>query len=305
NYGSSTEETYFTPHELEPVEMMADGSDMPAIEEMQSDSGYSTNGMQSVLTSSLSGNAQIDALYKKYAALRSGNGLQLPSEFGSLVQFIKAYIVQNSKDDSEKLNGITNDALAVQIVRASFCFGNDPFMIASKIRRETSFLRTQISSGEAVGWSQMTSSGIKEVQDQLSGNSKISAPNALSTFQQGIRCFTGIQNYRLPVLTAIDMKKRLREKWALDLVFGQVMMKALVSYVKASNNLPNTNLGNVDAYRAAFEMYNGDTTVITGRCIKGKTQMKYDYACDAIDQFNKMSAQWSRFIKRGTGKDLT
>ena len=302
-YGGRVDQAYFNADELEPVRIMEAGIDIPDM--THHNSGYMNPGMTALLPSHIAANLKIEDLFKRYGALRINSGISLPSEFGPLVNYIKGYILANSKPDTEKKNGITNQMLATQIVRASFCFGNDPLMIVSKIRQETSFSRTEISSGGAVGWSQMTGMGIKEVQDQMSGNSQIAMPNARRSFQTAIRCFSGLDNYNVPAGNRVAVQTRLRDRWGMDLVFGQIMMKAYVSYTKAFGKFGDSVAANRDAYQTAFEMYNGDKTPVIGRCLKGPTIMKIEYGCSVISFFSRLSAQWERFFAEATGQDLS
>lgn len=302
-YGQNVDYAVLPKDETDPVRKYYDGEDVASSH--WGELGYMHSGMESVLPSTVAANSYVDQLFKKYASLRSSGAIQLPAEFGSLVHYIEGYISQYSRKDTAKKNGISNMMLAVQIVRASFCFGNDPLMITSKIRRETSFSRMDISSGSAVGWSQMTGAGIKEVQDQMSGNSRISMPNARRTFQQAVRCFTGIRNFNIPTGGRVAIQQKLREKWGLDLVFGQIMMKSYVSFTRANGGFSNTVLGNADAYREAFVMYNGDSRPVKGSCVKGATLLKHEYACDIISQYMRMSAQWTRFMNAALGRDRT
>ncbi|MBY0452001.1 MAG: hypothetical protein K2P92_03125, partial [Bdellovibrionaceae bacterium] len=206
-WGAAADTSVFTQDETNPVRMFDRGVEVPDME--MSELGYMHNRMGPILPTTIAANTYVDRLFKKYAAMRLASGIELPAEFGTLVHYIEGYIKQNSRPDTERKNGVTTLSTAVQIVRASFCFGNDPLMIVAKIRRETSFSRTEVSSGSAVGWSQMTGAGIKEVQDQMSGNSGISVANARSTFQQGIRCFTGLQNWSVPSGKRVAVQERL------------------------------------------------------------------------------------------------
>jgi hypothetical protein len=152
----------------------------------------------------------------------------------------------------------------------------------------------------------MTGPGIREVQHQMSGNSQISVENAQSTFRQAIRCFTGLENFSVPMGESEDVKERLQRHWALDLIFGQIMIKTLVSYVKSNGQFANSSAGNVGAYRQAFVHYNGDNASVRGVCLQGRSVlMRDEYACDVISHFNRMSAQWNRYIVRSSGRDRT
>lgn len=259
--------------------------------------GYMAPGMDPLLTGMLVANSNVDALFKKYAALRSQRAIHLPEEFRSLVGYVMGYINTYSKKGTDSANGLANWDLAVHIVKASFCYGNDPFMLAAKVRAETSFNRTLVSSTGAVGFSQMTGSGIGEVKDQMSGSSRISMPNALRSFQMGARCYAGVENWRPPNVNNVEMKKQLRSSYRMDLSFGQIMMKAYVSYTKATGRLTSSYADIAKAYGAAFVLYNGDSQPTAGTCLGQKSvEMKLEYSCDIISYFTSMSTHWDRFM---------
>lgn len=294
--GAQAELEFYSNDELDPGPAI--GRDFDSTEFMMDSAGYMKVGMDDQLPLGIIANPYIAQLFQRFNSLRNSDGVSLPADFAPLANFVERYIVSQSDSGTERANGVTNHALAVQIVRASFCFGNDPLMIISKMRRETNFNRTLVSPTGAVGWSQMTGSAIDEVQDQMSGNSRVSMPNARTVFQRAIRCFTGIENFNVPSGTGTQVKERLSNKWGLDMVFGQIMVKTLVSYMKASNNYGNNSGGAVAAYQDAFVAYNGDTSMTRGICTRQKSvQMKVEYGCDVIAHYNRLSAQWTRFAR--------
>lgn len=288
--------------------------------------GYTRGGMESTLQKTIVVNNLVDRLFKKYASFRDVKGFQLPSEFSVLVRYLEGYIKGNAMRDAEAVNGFNHHSLAVQVLRASFCFGNDPFMIASKMRRETAFRRVSISPTGAVGFSQMTGDGIAEVQDQMAvGGQRIvnrrtrtvAMPNARSEFLQSIRCFTGLEQnqWTFPAGTNEQIKARLRNSWAWDMIFGQTMIKAIVSWAMASGQFADTVQGKTLAYRETFARYNGDDKPTQPICMRAEVlsklpaaqrssglvpsvPMRDEYACDSILQFQRMSDQWNIFNRK-------
>ena len=261
---------------------------------MQSELGYMHSGMPEQLNKRLVSDAYLEVLFKKHEPLRANSNVVLPAEFSNLYGFSYGYIRNFADAKVEKLNGIANTALAGEIVRASFCFGTDPFMVLSKIRRETNFNRTLISSGEAVGFSQMTGAGIAEVQHQMSGNTDLSSENARKTFLAAVKCFAGHTNFNLTTGDRTTVQARLRADYKLDLIFGQILTKTYLSYNKAKNKANNKS-----TYTETFVMYNGDQKIVTGACLGGKkVEMKYEYACDIMAYYNKLSSVWKRFMDR-------
>lgn len=290
--------------------------------------GYRRSGMGTTLQGAIIVNSLVEQLFEKYETLRDAKGIELPSEFSVLVRFLEGYIKANAQRDAETVNGMSHHSLAVQVVRASFCFGNDPFMIASKMRRETGFRRASISPTGAVGFSQMTGDGISEVKDQMAVNGQrlinrrlhdVSMSNARTEFLQAIRCFSGLEPNQLtfPAGTNEQIKARLRNSWAWDMIFGQTMIKAIVSWAMASGQYANTTEGSKLAYRETFARYNGDDNPTQPICMRAEilskmteaqkesglipsVPMRNEYACSAIEHFQRMSDQWNTFVRKNS-----
>ncbi|MCC2678256.1 MAG: hypothetical protein K0R29_832 [Pseudobdellovibrio sp.] len=303
-FGAKTESESYSSSELNHGPAM--GMNYDSVSSLRHDSGFMRRGMAQYLDDRIVANAHVMNLFERYASLRSESGVVLPPTFAPLINFVEQYIKSNALSNAEANNGFSHRTLAINVVRASFCFGNDPFMILAKMRRETNFSRRSVSPTGAVGFSQMTGIGVKEVQHQLSGDERISLPAARTAFQQSVRCFSGLSNFEVQRTSTENLKNRIREKWGFDMVFGQILVKTLVSNAKSSQSYGNNTGGVVAAYEDAFTVYNGDTQITQGACTGRRTvQMREEYACDVISQFNRMNAQWNRYIMRSTGKDLT
>lgn len=264
-------------------------------DDMWGELGYMHRGMPQHLPNRIVADQNVDALFRRFDHLRSTSNIALPADFNNLIGFVYGYIQRTATADAEKLNGITHANLAKEIVRASLCFGTDPFMVVSKIRRETSHSRTLVSSGSAVGFSQMTGAGISEVQHQMSGNTDISAANAKASFDRAIRCFVGPTRHNFTVGTRVQVQEQLKTNYKLDLIFGQILTKTYLSFNKAKNAAATARA----SYSETFVLYNGDNTMVNGRCLGGKrTELKYEYACDIMSYYNRLTAVWADFMKK-------
>jgi len=304
SFGARADSESFTSNELN--HGPARGMNYDSAASLRHESGFMRRGMAQYLDDRIVANAHVMNLFERYSSLRNEAGVELPTAFASLINFVEQYIRTNALSNAEANNGFSHRTLAINVVRASFCFGNDPFMILAKMRRETNFSRRSISPTGAVGFSQMTGIGVKEVQHQLSGDERISLPAARTAFQQSVRCFSGLSNFEVQRTSTENIKDRIREKWGFDMVFGQILVKTLVSNAKSSQSYGSNTGGVVAAYEDAFTVYNGDTQITQGACTGRRTvQMREEYACDVISQFNRMNAQWNRFVLRSTGKDIS
>lgn len=263
--------------------------------DMHTELGYMHSGMPQHLSKRIVSDAYVESLFKKYEHLRGQSNVVLPYEFSNIMGFAYGYIRLFADAKVEKLNGISNSKLAEEIIKASFCFGTDPFMVLSKIRRETNFNRSLVSSGEAVGYSQMTGAGIKEIQHQMSGNADLASESARSTFLTAVRCFAGHTNFNFTNGDRTSVQAQLTSNYKLDLLYGQILTKTYLSFTKAKT----PNITNKSAYTETFVMYNGDKNIVRGACLGGKqVEMKFEYACDIMVYYNKLSTVWKRFIDK-------
>jgi hypothetical protein len=257
--------------------------------------GYMHSAMPKHLSKRIVSDAYVESLFKKYEHLRTQTNVVLPYEFSNIMGFAYGYIRLFADAKVEKLSGISNIKLAHEIIKASFCFGTDPFMVLSKIRRETNFNRSLVSSGAAVGYSQMTGAGIKEVQHQMSGNANLALESARSAFLTAVRCFAGHTDFNFTNGDRTSVQAQLTSDYKLDLLYGQILTKTYLSYTKAK--APDAN--NRSAYSETFVMYNGDNNIVRGGCLDGRQiEMKYEYACDIMVYYNKLSTVWKSYIDK-------
>lgn len=96
----------------------------------------------------------------------------------------------NCTDSFYSQNGFTATYLARRIIESSYCFGTDPFIVASKIRQESEFNLWAKSPTGALGLTQITNDGIKEVLDQLGHRgSGFALPESNTYIRSVMSCF--------------------------------------------------------------------------------------------------------------------
>lgn len=268
------------------------------------DSGYMHRNLVMSLKDMLIVNPNLMSLFANYRNLQAQNNVALPKIFQALINFSYRFMKAHSKPETEKQNGVKHDHLSFQFIRASFCFGNDPFMVLAKINRESSFNRTLVSSGSAVGFTQMTGSGIKEVQHQMSGNNDISMPGVRDFFKKAIGCFTGNQNYTTFMGGAEAIKTAIRNDWKLDIIYGQILLKTYVAYTNATASRGRSQDELTASYAESLIMYNGDKTEVEGRCMGARVPMRQEYSCDIMKNFDLLTNQW-QFQVRNSRMNLT
>jgi hypothetical protein len=266
-------------------------------EDYQYDSGYMHKNLEVSLRQMLIANQNVSTLFMQYKNLQAQSNVALPKVFQNIINFSYRYMKAHSRKETEAQNGVMHDHLSFQIIKASFCFGNDPFMVLAKLKRESAFNRTGISSGSAVGLTQMTGPGIKEVQHQMSGNDGLSMPGVKAYFQRAISCFTGNPNYSRFAGSTEDIKKAIRNDWKLDLIYGQILLKTYTAYTIAATSRTRSITDLLASYRDSFVMYNGDLTEVNGRCMNAKVPMKVEYSCDIINSFHDLENQWMFYVR--------
>jgi hypothetical protein len=237
-------------------------------------------------------NSKVSTVFKKYTHLRKDMPDQLPTDFDPIVADIHKYIRARARGGAEARNKVSHAHLARSIVRASFCFGTDPYMTTAKVHIESVFDRSVISPTGAVGFSQMTGPGIEEVNDQFGsrGNKHVPATNP-PIFKRAAACYMGkskkwvnmwegqgvmAQGQRLGGSRLNLAKKWLRASLDRDVVYGQVLLKVNLAASYASGR------SMLSVYRAAFVRYNGDMNWRNGR------PMKEVYADQVLGYFRRI-----------------
>lgn len=185
----------------------------------------------------------------------------------------------------QEINGITELELAKELVNSSYCFGTDPYVIASKVRQESKFDTRAISPTGAMGLTQMTEIGLEEVLDQLGHRgAKFAEPDVNIFIQQALSCYLGasagavfktfpeIKTYKTKsgridytpetiksvkrwfsfVKNGTNLDKRLMIR--KQIILGQTLLKVYLAYSYALSK--NKNMTNI--YNEALKMFNGD-----------------------------------------------
>jgi hypothetical protein len=160
-------------------------------------------------------------------------------------QFVKsAILAANAKRGLvDQLQALV---LSKQIMKVSKCYQVDPMVFTALIWRESHFKQQSQSETGAVGLTQLTKTGIREVIERLSLNSIRKRESLrLATARCYPRLLNSIPNELLKIDT-IDWKKSIARSPELALIFGAILLKI--------------NLKEAD-YRKALVKYNGDPKV--------------------------------------------
>lgn len=214
----------------------------------------------------------VEKIFNQNAKLRANMPAELPADFKPLIDDIHRYIESTSLRSSEANNGILNSELSRRIVKASFCFGLDPKMVAAKIHMESVFNHGAVSHTGAIGLSQMTFVGMEEVNDQLGNRGPKNAPAANTTyFEAAVACYSEKsfvpmwgaggpikKGQSVTTLASGAIKKWLLSNVDRDLLYGQILLKVNLAATKAGRKSV------LDNYSKALIRYNGETQIVNG-----------------------------------------
>lgn len=185
----------------------------------------------------------------------------------------------------QEINGLTESQLATELINSSYCFGTDPFIIASKVRQESKFDSRSISHTGAIGLTQMTEIGLEEILDQLGHRGpKFAEPKIKDFIEQATDCYLGQNSLDVfkdfpQIDTYTTKKSRLDytpasitsfKRWfsysksfsasekrlmiKKQIILGQILLKVYLTYSYSLSK--NKNMSNI--YNNALKMFNGD-----------------------------------------------
>lgn len=220
-----------------------------------------------------------------------------PEKYEALVSSLQKYIIKerdgrftkcaegDCEEDFTKINGINYREMSHEIALATFCFGTDPFVTASKIKQESRFDMEQVSNENAFGLTQFTIIGIKEVLDQLGHRGAAhSYLESLEPFKKSLQCFSEGQTKDIfdgfpEIKTVMKSKKeKVYTKQSVDgvvnwlkvkksstpeerkiiakrqILFGQLLLKTYLGYSYQIRK--KATMARI--YDYALQMYNGD-----------------------------------------------
>lgn len=224
------------------------------------------------------------------------------ASFSPIVKSLESYIDEEKKgimsqcEESpqicsktfESTNGISEGELAEEITKASYCFGTDPFVVTSKIRQESRFDMSSVSNTGAIGLTQLTAVGLKEVLDQMGHRgAKYAFMDNKEFLEAAVKCYihtTEVETFNgFPEIKTTPVKKggieytgetiKNLKDWVLprknlsqasakerktiiqrQLFLGQILLKIYLAYSKKI--LKNETIAR--QYEVGLRMFNGD-----------------------------------------------
>jgi hypothetical protein len=184
--------------------------------------------------------------------------------------YLSAYIIKTNY----RISKVEADTIATSIVRISKCFEIDPWVLTSLIQKESSFKRDAVSPTNASGLTQFTTSGFKEVNDQLGFRGKAAATEAAILYfnSQILSC---VDTNWIDLWTKVGLpetdpefyntsKDLIKADIDLAVTYGAILLKTYVVYADLKNSKdPKDPKEDVptpmsENYFQALQIYNGE-----------------------------------------------
>lgn len=157
--------------------------------------------------------------------------------------------------------------LAQAIIKVSACFNIDPWFMTALIHKESSFEKTAVSPTNAAGLTQFTSSGIREVHDQLGQRPYFAHRKNIEYFQEKIKScidpnweniWTKIGSPEENENFFNDTKNVIKEDVTLAVTYGAILLKTYLAHIDSKDVIGETQLSMEEKYFMALRNYNGE-----------------------------------------------
>ena len=158
------------------------------------------------------------------------------------------------------------DDIAETILKVSSCLKVDPWVLTGLIQKESSFNRHAVSSTNAVGLTQFTTIGFKEVHDQLGYRGRAGATeNVTLYYSSKIRkCIdpSWVDLWNRIKATSDDptfynsLKNILKKDITASVTYGAILLKTYLSHLDTRNE--EDDVTSSELYYKALQIYNGE-----------------------------------------------
>lgn len=177
-------------------------------------------------------------------------------------------IVKHIRKINRSLSRVEAMAIATDIIEIADCFKIDPWLYTALIQKESSFRQSVSSPTGAVGLTQFTSIGLKEVNDQLGIRGRAGAhAKSIQYFTQKIKnCVdpSWIDLWRRVNVPEEDPEfyKLLKEEIKMDtraaITYGAVLLKTYVARIDDKAEDERRKMQKSEIYYNALQIYNGE-----------------------------------------------
>ena len=161
------------------------------------------------------------------------------------------------------------DDIAETILKVSSCLKVDPWVLTGLIQKESSFNRHAVSSTNAVGLTQFTTIGFKEVHDQLGYRGRAGATeNVTLYFSSKIRkcidpswvdLWNRIRAKEDDPTFYNSLKSILKKDITASITYGAILLKTYLAHLDTRNE--EDDVSSSELYYKALQIYNGEPGV--------------------------------------------
>lgn len=204
----------------------------------------------------------------------SDKGFRIPYAYSSKEYLVlekylaKTELAKHIERVNYKLPKEERELLADEILLVSECLDMDPWFFTGLIQKESSFIKGAVSPTGAAGLTQFTTSGFREVNDQLGLRGKTQANEATIRYynEQINSC---IQSSWIQLWDRVEaeietpffyylLKEEVKNNTLAALVYGAVLLKTHLAYIEYKAETSGAVLLHGENYYLAFMRYNGE-----------------------------------------------
>lgn len=177
-------------------------------------------------------------------------------------------IAKHIRKVNSALSRTQSTAIATDIIEISECFKIDPWLYTGLIQKESSFRQTVSSPTGAAGFTQFTTLGLKEVNDQLGMRGRTGAHyKSIQYFTQKIKnCVdpTWIDLWDRVNVAESDpefyklLKEEIKSDTRAAIAYGAILLKTYVARVDDRADDENKKMQKSEIYYDALQIYNGE-----------------------------------------------
>ena len=168
-----------------------------------------------------------------------------------------------------KINRDEADDIAETVLKVSSCLKVDPWVLTALIQKESSFHRNAVSDTNAVGLTQFTTIGFKEVNDQLGyrGRAGTSENVTLYLSSKIRKCIDSswVDLWNRIRATESDptfynsLKNILKKDITASITYGAILLKTYLAHLDTRNE--EDDVSSSELYYKALQIYNGEPGV--------------------------------------------
>lgn len=172
------------------------------------------------------------------------------------------------KKINSSLSKKETDAIATDIVEVCECLKVDPWLFTGLIQKESSFRQEVSSPTGAVGLTQFTSLGLKEVNDQLGMRGRKGAHfKSISYFNSKIKeCVDPTWTHLWDKVSVKQddpefynaLKSEIKNDTRVAITYGAVLLKTYVARVDDRADENKIQMQKSEIYYDALQIYNGE-----------------------------------------------